>query len=145
MTRKCLFSKNSVILRYFRVKLHPKCPFSNIPDAALSWDSRLHSELAVWWITFRGSWLLSHIALESCSLFCKIMWQTKSVSPLQQCLCPESLTGWWLTYLEWFLSIKIHGLMRSSEKLKTNFHHHNAYGNQSWLVTYLQLLWVASS
>ena len=29
------FSKNSVILRYFWVKLRPKCPFLKILDAAL--------------------------------------------------------------------------------------------------------------
>ena len=35
LTIKCLFSKNSVILRYFCVKLWQKCPFSKIPDTVL--------------------------------------------------------------------------------------------------------------
>ena len=33
--KSALFPQNSVILRYFRVKLCQKCPFLKIPDAAL--------------------------------------------------------------------------------------------------------------
>ena len=33
--KSALFSKNSVILKYFWVKLHQKCHFLMIPDAAL--------------------------------------------------------------------------------------------------------------
>ena len=35
LRKKCPFSKSSVILQYFWVKLRQKCPFLKIPDAAL--------------------------------------------------------------------------------------------------------------
>ena len=56
---------------------------------------------------------------------CKITWQTKTISPLPQCL-------WHLmAYLKRHLSIKLHSLARSHDKLKTFYHYFSAYVHQT--------------
>lgn len=110
---------------------------TNIKDvfttAVLWWPN-----LPGWWFTLRGSYMWSF----------KILWQTKTLSPLTQHLWPSKLAGWRLILRD--LMVWTHRRMGSCGKLKlSNLPYWNIYSHQTCQccdrLSFAGDLWVANS
>ena len=106
-------SYDALIMRSFKITWQRKTIRSPLPECLRP------PTLAGWWLTFSR---LPHIKLLN-PLF---TWQIKTfISPSLQSLGPPKLVGWWLTltgtYWYSWLTLSLHGLTSSCDKLKTCF------------------------